>query len=106
MSCWSEINLNEIIIVNLPLSKELLTKLLKLDLTNYKKHSSLPSVICNLTSLNALTLSCCSKLDKMLENFKNLEDLKELDRRGNCNKRATFIDSSLKKSQNTFFVGM
>lgn len=82
MSCWSEINLNEIIIVNLPLSKELLTKLLKLDLTNYKKLSSLPSVICNLTSLNALTLSCCSKLDKMLENFKNLEDLKELDRRG------------------------
>lgn len=82
MSCWSEINLNEIIIVNLPLSKELLTKLLKLDLTNYKKLSSLPSVICNLTSLNALTLSCCSKLDKMLENFKNLEDLKELNRRG------------------------
>lgn len=82
MSCWSEINLNEIIIVSLPLSKELLTKLLKLDLTNYKKLSSLPSVICNLTSLNALTLSCCSKLDKMLENFKNLEDLKELDRRG------------------------
>lgn len=82
MSCWSEINLNEIIIVNLPLSKELLTKLLKLDLTNYKKLSSLPSVICNFTSLNALTLSCCSKLDKMLENFKNLEDLKELDRRG------------------------
>lgn len=60
---------------------ELLTELLKLDLTNYKKLSSLLSVICNMTSLNTLTLSCCSKLDKMLENFKNLEDLKELDMR-------------------------
>lgn len=106
MSCWSEINLNENIIVSLPLSKELLTKLLKLDLTNYKKLSSLPSVICNLTSLNALTLSCCSKLDKMLENFKNLEDLKELDRRGTAIRELPSLILLLKNLQNTFFVGM
>ena len=36
MSCLSEIYLNETIIVNLPLSMEPLTELLKLDLTNYK----------------------------------------------------------------------
>ncbi|XP_050256704.1 disease resistance protein RPV1-like isoform X2 [Quercus robur] len=82
MSHLLELYLDGTTIEDLPLSMEQLTRLIKLDLTNCKKLSSLPRVIFNLASLNTLTLSGCSKLHKMQENWGNLKGLKELDMSG------------------------
>ncbi|KAL0010746.1 hypothetical protein SO802_005854 [Lithocarpus litseifolius] len=79
MSRLLELYLDGTAIEDLPLSMERLTGLIKLDLTNCKKLSSLSRAICSLTSLKTLTLSGCLKLDNMPMNLGNLEGLEELD---------------------------
>ncbi|KAF3961736.1 hypothetical protein CMV_013679 [Castanea mollissima] len=79
MSCLSELYLNETAIKDLPLSVELLTGLIKLDLRDCKNLSSLPNACYSSMSLKILTLSGCSKLDALPENLGNLEGLEELD---------------------------
>ena len=79
MSCLSELYLNETAIKDLPLSVELLTGLIKLDLRDCKNLSSLPNACYSSMSLKILTLSGCSKLDTLPENLGNLEGLEELD---------------------------
>ncbi|XP_065616967.1 LOW QUALITY PROTEIN: disease resistance protein RUN1 [Quercus suber] len=79
MSCLSELYLNETAIKDLPLSVELLTGLIKLDLRGCKNLSSLPNACYSSMSLKILTLSGCSKLDALPESLGNLKGLEELD---------------------------
>uniref|UniRef100_A0A7N2MVU1 ADP-ribosyl cyclase/cyclic ADP-ribose hydrolase n=1 Tax=Quercus lobata TaxID=97700 RepID=A0A7N2MVU1_QUELO len=79
MSCLSELYLNETAIKDLPLSVELLTGLIKLDLRDCKNLSSLPNACYSSMSLKFLTLSGCSKLDALPENLGDFEGLEELD---------------------------
>nr|XP_023919275.1 TMV resistance protein N-like [Quercus suber] len=64
---------------DLPLSVELLTGLIKLDLRGCKNLSSLPNACYSSMSLKILTLSGCSKLDALPESLGNLKGLEELD---------------------------
>ncbi|XP_030941473.1 TMV resistance protein N-like [Quercus lobata] len=79
MSCLSELYLNETAIKDLPLSVELLTGLIKLDLRDCKNLSSLPNACYSSMSLKFLTLSGCSKLDALPANLGDFEGLEELD---------------------------
>ncbi|XP_030936726.1 TMV resistance protein N-like [Quercus lobata] len=79
MSRLLKLCLSETAIKDLPLSVEHLTGLIELDLRNCKNLSSLSNACCCLMSLKILTLSGCSKLDKLPENLGNIEGLEKLD---------------------------
>jgi len=80
MKRLKELKLNGTAIEELPLSIGGLSGLTVLNLANCKSlFLTLPSVVCNLTSLQFLMLRGCSKVDKMPEDLGNLKKLKVLD---------------------------
>jgi Leucine-rich repeat (LRR) protein len=79
MKRLKELKLDETAIKELPLSIGCLSGLTTLDLAECKCLVTLPTVVCNLTSLQYLTLSSCWKVDKMPEDLGNLERLEVLD---------------------------
>ncbi|KDO40202.1 hypothetical protein CISIN_1g045458mg [Citrus sinensis] len=78
MECLSKLLLDGTAIGELPLSIELLSKLVSLDLNNCKNFKNLPVTISSLKCLRSLVLSGCSKLKKFPEIVESMEDLSEL----------------------------
>ncbi|KAJ4712974.1 putative Disease resistance protein [Melia azedarach] len=79
MECLSELFLDGTAIEELPLSVELLSGLVLLNLNNCNNLVRLPSTINGLKSLKTLNLSSCSKLKNVPENLGKVESLEELD---------------------------
>ncbi|XP_041006137.1 uncharacterized protein LOC121250939 [Juglans microcarpa x Juglans regia] len=79
MTSLMKLNLSGTAIEELPPSFESLSGLQFLSLIGCKSISILPRVIFSLSSLGSLILSGCSELDKMPEDLRSMECLKELD---------------------------
>jgi Leucine-rich repeat (LRR) protein len=97
MKCLKKLKLDCLEIKELSLSIGRLCGLTILDLGNCHRLLTLPSVICNLTSLQNLTLCGCSELDKMPEDLGNLKRLTVLDVRRTAIRQ---VPSSIQKLKN------
>ncbi|KAH9781778.1 ADP-ribosyl cyclase/cyclic ADP-ribose hydrolase [Citrus sinensis] len=78
MECLRELLLDETDIKKLPLSIELLSKLVLLNLKDCRNLETLPITISSLKCLRTLKLSGCSKIVKFPETVISVEDLSEL----------------------------
>ncbi|KAH9725798.1 ADP-ribosyl cyclase/cyclic ADP-ribose hydrolase [Citrus sinensis] len=78
MECLRELLLDETDIKKLPLSIELLSKLVLLNLKDCRNLETLPITVSSLKCLRTLKLSSCSKLVKFPEIMSSMGDLKEL----------------------------
>ncbi|XP_031249162.1 TMV resistance protein N-like [Pistacia vera] len=79
MRCLSQLLLNGTAVKELPLSIELLTGLVLLNLKDCKNLVSLPINMSGLKTLKTLNLSGCSKLENVPENLGQVESLEKLD---------------------------
>ncbi|KAH9782141.1 ADP-ribosyl cyclase/cyclic ADP-ribose hydrolase [Citrus sinensis] len=78
MECLRELLLDETDIKKLPLSIELLSKLVLLNLKDCRNLETLPITVSSLKCLRTLKLSGCSKIVKFPETVISVEDLSEL----------------------------
>ncbi|KAJ4705482.1 NBS-like putative resistance protein [Melia azedarach] len=100
MECLRRLLLDGTAVKELPLSVELLSGLVLLNLKDCKNLESLPSDIINgLKCLKTLNLSGCSKLENVPENLREVESLEELDISGTAVRQlgsSSFLPKNLK----------